>query len=100
MSGEINRRLDQLQILLSDRTLARVGFESFRKYTPIRTGNAKRNTKLNGTQIQTDYPYARVLDEGRGYRDGQMRGSTQAPKGMSEPTIQDVTDYIKNQSKG
>lgn len=45
--------------------------------TPIRTGNARRRTRLNGDTITADYPYAVPLDDGR---------SKQAPKGMSQPT--------------
>jgi hypothetical protein len=60
----------------------------FIQQTPIDTGNARANTTLNGDVIDANYPYASVLDAGRGYRDGQMRGSEQAPHGMSEPTIE------------
>ncbi len=91
MSGNINRRLDELQKLLSDETLAKEGFTVFRNKTPIRSGNAKRKTFLNRTTIEADYPYARRLDEGY---------SKQAPRGMTEPTIKHMQDYIKKQSKG
>lgn len=60
--------------------------KEFLKNTPIATGNARANTSLRGNVIEADYPYAFVLDAGRGFRDGQMRGSEQAPDGMSEPT--------------
>ena len=100
MSGEINRRLAEIARDLDEKKLAQEGYKKFREVTPQRTGNAKRNTKLNGTEIQTNYPYARVLDDGRGFRDGQMRGSTQAPDGMTKPTIDHILDYIKSQSKG
>jgi len=100
MSGEINRRLDKLNSLLKEDELADYAFKRFRFYTPKRTGNAFRNTKLRKNEIQTNYDYARVLDEGRGFRDGQIRGSTQAPKGMSEPTVKDLITYIEKISKG
>jgi hypothetical protein len=58
----------------------------FVKMTPVRSGNARANTQLQGDNIVANYPYAFVLDAGRSYRDGQMRGSTQAPRGMSDPT--------------
>jgi hypothetical protein len=66
-------------------------YKFFRNLTPIaavRGGNARNNTSLQGRTIVANYPYAFVLDAGRGYRDGQMRGSDQAPQGMSGPTIQ------------
>jgi hypothetical protein len=49
----------------------------FVKETPIRTGNARRSTKLVKNEIQANYPYASRLDEGY---------SRQSPKGMSDPT--------------
>ena len=45
--------------------------------TPIKTGNARRNTVLkNGKSIVGDYPYSGRLDDG---------WSKQAPNGMSKP---------------
>jgi len=62
-------------------------YQYFRNETPVKTGNARSNTTLVGNVIYANYPYAAVLDAGRGYRNGQMRGSEQAPYGMSAPTI-------------
>ena len=53
-------------------------YKKFKDLTPIRTGNARQNTKLEKTTILGDYPYAQRLDKGY---------SQQAPDGMSEPTI-------------
>jgi hypothetical protein len=61
-------------------------YAEFKKDTPVDKGNARANTTYHANIIEAKYPYASVLDAGRGYRDGQMRGSEQAPKGMSEPT--------------
>jgi hypothetical protein len=82
-------------------------YRYFRDITPIRTGNARANTDLENNNytsvINAHYPYAPVLDAGRGFRDGQMRGSDQAPNGMSQPTINYinklVADYIKRWGK-
>jgi hypothetical protein len=57
--------------------LVRDGYEFFVKQTPVRTGNARKNTRLNGTTIDANYAYAQPLDQGR---------SSQSPKGMTEPT--------------
>lgn len=54
-------------------------YKFFRDRTPIRSGNARRNTKLEDTSIVADYPYAERLDTG---------WSKQAPDGMTEPTTQ------------
>lgn len=52
------------------------GLKQFRDLTPIRSGNARRRTTLQGDTIQANYPYAQRLDEGY---------SKQAPKGMTLP---------------
>jgi hypothetical protein len=70
-------------------------YNEFVKNTPIDRGNARRNTKLQGKKITADYAYAGVLEAGRGYRDGQMRGSTQAPQGMTKPTLAFARKLLK-----
>jgi hypothetical protein len=98
MASNIDRRLNQVLKTLNSNTIANEAYKKFVDITPEDTGNAKRNTMLSGNEIVANYPYAGVLDEGRGYRDGQMRGSEQAPKGMSEPTLQHVRDYVYQQT--
>ena len=63
-------------------------YEEFVKNTPVDTGAARENTTYHSNVIQANYTYASVLDAGRGFRDGQMRGSDQAPHGMVEPTVE------------
>jgi hypothetical protein len=75
-------------------------YQEFVKNTPIDQGNARAHTSLHGKTIQADYPYASVLNEGRGFRDGQMRGSEQAPNGMVEPTKQFALKKIAQLIKG
>jgi len=78
-------------------------FQKFKDLTPVANqkgkrlgGNAKNNTTIdNNYVIHADYQYAQVLDQGRGYRDGQMRGSDQAPRGMSEPSKEYAKQLIK-----
>lgn len=53
-------------------------YKYFKKTTPVRSGNARRNTKQRGSAIIADYPYAQRLDEGY---------SRQAPRGMTRPTL-------------
>jgi len=67
--ARIQRELDQLPP-----GAARV----WRDNTPVRTGNARRRTRLQGDVIRADYPYAVPLDRG---------SSRQAPQGMSRPTL-------------
>jgi len=56
-------------------------FDYFHDITPIRTGNARRNTSLTGNTIRARYPYAERLDTGY---------SKQAPDGMVNPTIDHI----------
>jgi hypothetical protein len=57
----------------------------FKDETPIKTGNAKRRTRLQGQVIKADYDYATELDAGK---------SRQAPEGMSRPTEQFITKRV------
>lgn len=61
-------------------------FKVFVKETPIRSGNARRNTKYSKSkkEIKANYPYAQRLDEGY---------SKQSPEGMVKPT----EDFIVEQ---
>jgi len=54
--------------------------------TPVRSGNARRKTKLQKDTIAANYPYAKRLNEG---------WSKQFPKGMVEPTLQFIRKRIK-----
>lgn len=71
------------------RELAQVpkqALNEFRDLTPIRSGNARRRTTLQGDTIRADYPYAQRLDEG---------WSKQAPQGMTKPWEQWFEKRIK-----
>lgn len=80
------QRVANIKSVLSEKNLARVAYTHFKKVTPIDTGNARRNTDLVGNEIQAKYPYAVRLDKG---------WSRQAPKGMVQPTVEYLRDYIK-----
>lgn len=60
--------------------------KEFVKNTPIRTGNARRNTKLQKQTITASYPYAKRLDEGY---------SKQSPEGMTKPTEKFIENELK-----
>jgi len=85
VTKSLNRIKQKLQKLPQE------AYKVFKDETPVKTGFAKRNTKLKGSTISADYGYAEVLDKGRHMTRRGMRGSKQAPVGMSKPT----TDYIK-----
>lgn len=67
-------------LMASQRQLDRVplgAYRIFRSHTPIKSGNARRRTTLEGTTISANYQYATRLDKG---------ASNQAPDGMTKPT--------------
>lgn len=70
-------------------------FNVFVDQTPRRTGNAKSKTRLRGDTIEADYNYAKVLDKGRHMTNRGMRGSTQAPRGMTKPTEEFVKRRLR-----
>ena len=61
-------------------------YKVFVQNTPIRSGNARRNTVKKRNVIEAQYPYAKRLDEGY---------SKQSPKGMIQPTL----DFIRKRVK-
>lgn len=77
------------------RNLPKEAYKEFVDNTPEKTGNAKRSTKLKGNKIIADYNYAGVLDKGRHMTNRGMRGSKQAPKGMTKPTIEFIKSRLK-----
>ena len=91
MAGEINKRIQKLQTDLQSKKLAAAAYKFFRDSTPIRSGNARRNTHLTQDTIQADYAYATRLDNGY---------SPQAPAGMSKPTDQFMKDWIAKHGRG
>ena len=89
------KRIRELEQILDPRHITDQAYPVFVKNTPIDTGRARRQTEKHENYIQANYEYATVLNQGRGFRDGQMRGSVQAPKGMATPTIDFIRQYIQ-----
>jgi len=73
----IQKRLD---------ALPQLAYKEFVKNTPIRSGNARRKTRLQKDTIIAAYPYAQRLDEGY---------SKQAPEGMTKPTEEFIRQQLK-----
>lgn len=86
MSGEFNLRINQIKGILDPLKMAKAAHTTFYKNTPVRSGNARRNTNLYQNTIEANYPYAQRLDNGY---------SPQSPNGMTKPTITFLKDYIK-----
>lgn len=95
MANNIVDRLNKVLSTLNDKNIAGEAYKKFVDVTPIKSGNAKRNTKLNGNTINANYGYANVLDKGRHMTRRGMRGSEQAPQGMTKPTIEHIRQYVK-----
>ena len=89
MVGRISLRIKETKDVLDPKRLADGAYKQFKANTPVRTGNARRNTSLialtKDHYIEADYPYAKRLDEGY---------SKQSPAGMSAPTIAWIKSYI------
>lgn len=76
------------------RTIANDIFRGVKDKTPVDTGTAKRGwrlqTKRTNFEISNNVPYIGVLDKGRHMTSRGMRGSLQAPKGMTGPTLREL----------
>lgn len=67
-------------------------FFKYKAPTPIRSGNARKHTTLDGKNtIKADYPYAKRLDQGY---------SSQAPNGMVKPTMEYVKKLVRDIVRG
>lgn len=97
MTANARAKIKKMQRVLDPKNLAKVAYPVFVNLTPVDTGYAKRHTVLNNAQIDARYPYAGVLDKGRHMTGKGMRGSNQAPKGMTDPTMDYILKYIKQQ---
>jgi hypothetical protein len=80
-----------------DREVELLGQQIFNQVmatTPVDTGQARRGWRYSkspgGFTIENQVPYIGVLDQGRGFRDGQIRGSKQAPKGIVMPSLDTI----------
>jgi hypothetical protein len=96
--GDISKMLSKMKKELKD--VPKEAYQFFLKQTPVKTGNARRNTKLKGNTIQANYQYAEVLDKGRHMTNRGMRGSEQAPEGMTKPTEEFIQKRVNKIVQG
>lgn len=71
MTGSLQRVVNRIG------QLPQQAFDIWLDATPVRSGRARRSTRLQGDTIDANYPYAQRLDDG---------WSSQSPQGMSRPT--------------
>lgn len=82
----IVKKLREISSILDEQKIAKEGVKFMRSITPIKSGNARRNTEANGNSIEASYPYAKRLDEG---------WSKQNQIGLIEPTIDHLEELIR-----
>ena len=99
--SNIAKRLNKVLETLDDKNISQVAYKEFVQNTPVgdpnrwktkykpknyRPGNARRKTTLKGNTIDANYPYALRLDK--------ENWSSQAPDGMTKPTLEYIREYI------
>ena len=89
IKDNITKSLKNIQKNLS--VVPKEAYQEFVDETPIRTGNARRKTRLQGKTINANYPYAKRLDEGY---------SKQSPDGMTKPTEAFIKKRVKQILRG
>lgn len=88
-TNNITPRLQKIK-----KQIANIPKEAYRVFvdnTPVRSGNARRSTKLQGKNIVADYPYAQRLDNGY---------SQQSPDGMIKPTQEFIQQRLNDIAQG
>jgi hypothetical protein len=89
--GDILKRFKEIEQASNPQTMAKLAYDTWVKFTPKDTGNARNKTKLKNTEIHADYPYAVRLDQGWSK---QFQG-----QGMTKPTLAELQKYVKNNLK-
>ena len=98
MSVKFDTRALMTSLTRIQKRLAKVPDEAYKEFvknTPVDTGNARRKTRKTRDGIDADYEYSGVLDKGRHMTNRGMRGSEQAPEGMSKPTAEFVKKRVE-----
>ena len=90
MQGKITVNVRQALGLFKDmdelaETVIDEAYPFLKEKTPIKTGNARRNTVKRKTKIVSNYNYAGDLDAGK---------SRQAPDGFTAPTIEQMQKIV------
>jgi hypothetical protein len=88
MTTNATKRIKDIEKILDTRILAKEAYRVFRENTPVDTGNAYKKTILKDDTIEARYPYAQRLDQGY---------SPKKPQGMSKPTADFISKWIKQQ---
>jgi len=87
---QFNRQMAEAKHALDD--LPEFAEKEMQKNTPKRSGNARRNTRLQGNTVVADYPYAQRLEDNYS---PQTEG-----KGIIAPTEQEIQKEVDRRLKG
>lgn len=88
--SQFNKQMNQAQHALDD--LPEFAEKSMQSNTPVRSGNARRNTSLKGNTVTADYPYAQRLEDNYS---PQTRG-----QGIIAPTEREIQREVDRRLKG
>jgi hypothetical protein len=87
---QFNRQMSKASTALDD--LPEFAEKSMKANTPIRSGNARRNTNLRGNTVTAEYAYAQRLEDNWS---PQTRG-----RGIIAPTEQAIQKEVDRRLKG
>lgn len=87
---QFNKQITAAKHALDD--LPEFAEETIKSKTPIRSGNARRNTELRGNTVVANYPYAERLEDNYS---PQTRG-----RGIIAPTEQAIQKEVDRRLKG
>jgi hypothetical protein len=87
---QFNKQINQALHAFDD--LPEFAEKTMQKNTPIRSGNARRNTNLQGNTVVADYAYAQRLEDNYS---PQTRG-----QGIIAPTEKEIQKEVDRRLKG
>ena len=87
---QFNRQMAKALTALND--LPEFAEDAMKSNTPIRSGNARRNTNLRGNKVVADYAYAERLENNYS---PQTRG-----QGIIAPTEREIQKEVDRRIKG
>jgi hypothetical protein len=88
--SQFNRQMSKALNALDD--LPEFAEETMKANTPIRSGNARRNTRLQGNKVVANYSYAQRLEDNAS---PQTEG-----RGIIAPTEQAIQQEVNRRLKG
>ena len=88
--SQFNKQINAAKQALDD--LPEFAEKTMKEKTPVRSGNARRNTELQGNSVVANYPYAQRLEDNYS---PQTRG-----QGIIAPTEREIQKEVDRRLKG